>query len=209
MLVNGRSGDPALYIETLFEKRAIMLDLGDISSLSPRRIQRLEHVFVSHAHIDHFIGFDRLLRVLVGRDKTVCLYGPEGFIERFYHKLASYRWNLVDRFIADLTFVVTELDADQKIRIAELRLKNGFAIEPADGGQAVDGLLCADLHSESRPLSWNIALPAWHLRSRRRLTSMSGRIGSANWDYRLGRGCANSSERSPKTGATIIRSRSA
>ena len=69
MLVNGRTGDPALYIETLFEKRAILFDLGDITLLSPRKIRRLEHVFVSHAHIDHFIGFDRLLRVLVGRDK--------------------------------------------------------------------------------------------------------------------------------------------
>ena len=59
-LVNGRSGDPALYIETLFEKRAILFDLGDISNLPPRKIQRLEHIFVSHTHIDHFIGFDRL-----------------------------------------------------------------------------------------------------------------------------------------------------
>jgi ribonuclease BN (tRNA processing enzyme) len=68
-LVNGRSGDPGLYVETLFEKRAVLFDLGDISILSPRKIHRLGHVFVSHAHIDHFIGFDRLLRVLVGREK--------------------------------------------------------------------------------------------------------------------------------------------
>jgi len=58
-LVNGRSGDPALYIETLFEKRAILFDLGDISNLPPRKIQRLEHIFVSHTHIGHFIGFDQ------------------------------------------------------------------------------------------------------------------------------------------------------
>ena len=76
MLINGRTGDPALYIETLFEQRAILFDLGDITSLSPRKIRRLEHVFVSHAHIDHFFGFDRLLRVLVGRDKRIHLYGP-------------------------------------------------------------------------------------------------------------------------------------
>jgi len=43
-LVNGRFGDPALYVETLFEKRAILFDLGDITALSPRKIQRLEHV---------------------------------------------------------------------------------------------------------------------------------------------------------------------
>ena len=70
-LVNGRIGDPALYLETLFERRAILFDLGDLSNLPTRKLQRLEHVFVSHAHIDHFIGFDRLLRVLVGREKSL------------------------------------------------------------------------------------------------------------------------------------------
>ena len=65
-LVNGRTGDPALYVETLFEKGAIMFDLGDLSNLPPRKIQRLEHIFVSHAHIDHFFGFDRLLRFWSG-----------------------------------------------------------------------------------------------------------------------------------------------
>src|SRR5947209_17269087 len=33
--------------------------------------KRLEYVFVSHAHVDHFIGFDHLLRLLIGRDTTV------------------------------------------------------------------------------------------------------------------------------------------
>src|SRR5579884_1944341 len=81
-LVNGRSGDPALYVETLFEKRAILFDLGDITPLPPRKVQRLDHVFVSHTHIDHFIGFDRLLRLLVGRDKTLALYGQSGSSNR-------------------------------------------------------------------------------------------------------------------------------
>lgn len=144
VLVNGRSGDPALYIETLFEKRAIMLDLGDIGNLSPRKIQRLEHIFVSHAHIDHFIGFDRLLRVLIGREKTIRLYGPSGFIEHVHHKLAAYRWNLVDRFLVDLVFIVTEVDPDLAIHAAHLRLKNAFAIEPAKGGHLVDSVLCAE-----------------------------------------------------------------
>jgi ribonuclease Z len=39
-LVNRRSGDPALYIETLIAKPAILLDLGDISPLSPRDVMR-------------------------------------------------------------------------------------------------------------------------------------------------------------------------
>jgi ribonuclease Z len=96
-LVNGRSGDPAVFVETLFERHAILFDLGDVSRLTPRSIRRLEHVFVSHIHLDHFFGFDRLLRVLVGREKTLNFYGPQDFIDQVHHKLLAYRWNLVDR----------------------------------------------------------------------------------------------------------------
>jgi ribonuclease Z len=98
-LVNGRTGDPALYIETLFERRAILFDLGDISALSSRKVQRIGAIFVSHAHVDHFIGFDRLLRLLVGRDTRVSLYGPDGFIDHVQHKLQAYLWNLRGRLM--------------------------------------------------------------------------------------------------------------
>jgi ribonuclease Z len=141
-LVNGRSGDPALYVETLFERRAILFDLGDISTLAARKILRLEHVFVSHTHIDHFIGFDHMLRLLVGRDQTVNLYGPPGFIDHVHHKLQSYRWNLVDRFEADLRFIVTEIEPSMKARTARFRLKNAFAAEALGADCLREGVLC-------------------------------------------------------------------
>ena len=141
-LVNGRSGDPALYIETLFERRAILFDLGDVSVLPPRKLLRLEYVFVSHAHVDHFIGFDHLLRLLIGRDTTVRLYGPEGFVDQVHHKLQAYRWNLVDRFENDLVFLVTELDSSLRANTARLRLKNGFAIEAVSESRMISNVLC-------------------------------------------------------------------
>ena len=140
-LVNGRGGDPALYVETLFERRAILFDLGDIAALAPRKVQRLAHVFVSHTHIDHFIGFDRLLRLLVGREKTVNLWGPAGFIDQVGHKLQAYRWNLVDRFLCDLVFVVTEVDPALATRTARFRLKTAFAAEDLGAGKSADGVL--------------------------------------------------------------------
>jgi ribonuclease Z len=143
-LVNGRSGDPALYVETLFEKRAILFDLGDIAALSPRKLQRLEHVFVSHAHIDHFIGFDRLLRVLVGREKKINLYGPIGFIDHVHHKLRAYRWNLVDNFTCDLIFVVTEIDPSLATHTVRFRLKNAFAAEKAISGRIIEGVIYSE-----------------------------------------------------------------
>ena len=144
ILVNGRTGDPALYVETLFERGAILFDLGEIAALSPRKVQRLEHVFVSHAHIDHFVGFDRLLRLLVGREKTIRLYGPEGFIDNVHHKLRAYRWNLVDRYLSDLSFVVTEINSSLATRMSQFRLKAAFVEEPIGGGRIAGGVV----HSE-------------------------------------------------------------
>jgi ribonuclease Z len=143
-LLNGRFGDPALYVETLFEKRAILFDLGDIAVLSPRKILRLEHVFVSHVHIDHFIGFDRLLRVLVGRQKNVNLYGPSGFIDHVHHKLHAYRWNLVDRYVCDLVFAVTEIDSSFATRTVCFRLKCGFAGEEIDAPHVIGGVIYSE-----------------------------------------------------------------
>src|SRR3546814_15349560 len=70
---------------------------------------RIRDVFVSHTHIDHFIGFDQLLRILVGRDRTLRLFGPAGFLDQVEHRLAGYSWNLVHRYATDLVFVVTEI----------------------------------------------------------------------------------------------------
>jgi ribonuclease Z len=75
-LVNGTSGDPALYIDFEFRRRALMFDLGDITTLAPRHVLRVTDIFVSHAHMDHFIGFDRILRLMLGRTRRLRLYGP-------------------------------------------------------------------------------------------------------------------------------------
>ena len=143
VLVNGRAGDPALYVETIFERGTLLFDLGDIAPLTPCKVQRLDHVFVSHAHVDHFIGFDRLLRILVGREKIVRLYGPAGFVEQVRHKLAAYCWNLAERYAADLAFHVTEVGPDLTARAARLRLGTRFAIEPLGEGAIPDGVLFA------------------------------------------------------------------
>lgn len=143
-LVNGRYGDPAVYVETLFENRSLLFDLGDIASLSPRKIQRIERIFISHTHIDHFIGFDHLLRLLVGREKTVQLYGPSGLADAVHHKLQGYRWDLVEGYACDLVFDVSELTTSGALARMRFRLKTAFAPEPLGEVPAVDGLLCAE-----------------------------------------------------------------
>lgn len=94
-LVNGRAGDPALYVELLGLGRALLFDLGRLDRLKPAELLRVTHAFVSHAHVDHFFGFDHLLRLRVGHERHLKVFGPEGFLANVEGKLRGYTWNLV------------------------------------------------------------------------------------------------------------------
>jgi ribonuclease Z len=140
-LVNGVLGDPALYLDFRDERRALMFDLGDTGRLMPKRILRLTDVFVSHAHMDHFAGFDRVLRVCLGRHEGLRLYGPPGFIDQVEHKLAAYTWNLVERSPGDFTLSVCEVAPDWRLRAARFRANARFAREALAAGSAPGGVL--------------------------------------------------------------------
>ncbi|HMA67601.1 MAG TPA: ribonuclease Z [Desulfosalsimonadaceae bacterium] len=112
-LVNGDSGDPALFLPFSCQREAYLFDIGDTTPLSSRNLLKISHVFVSHTHMDHFIGFDRLLRLVLGRDKTLHFFGPEGFLANVEGKLAGYCWNLVNNYSNSLVIKAAEIDGSQ------------------------------------------------------------------------------------------------
>lgn len=130
-LLNGRDGDPGVYLEALHMPDAILLDCGDLSALAPRHLLRVGVLAVSHAHMDHWAGFDRLLRLLIGREKRLPVVGPAGFAERLFHRLQAYTWNLASRIPADLVFEVTEVTGTAACPRTRLRLHGGFRPEPS------------------------------------------------------------------------------
>src|SRR5205809_2701562 len=94
-LVNDPFGDPGMYVEIKWARRALLFDLGQNEVLGPTRLLRASDIFVSHTHMDHFIGFDRILRVALGRGKALRLFGPPGLIATVTRKLPGHPWNLV------------------------------------------------------------------------------------------------------------------
>jgi len=104
---------PVFLSPFLFEKRALLFDLGDVSKLSARNLLKISHVFVTHTHMDHFIGFDTLLRLLLGRDKEMYLFGPSDFIQKMEAKLSSYTWNLIENYENTLSIHVTEIKREK------------------------------------------------------------------------------------------------
>ncbi|MBI4688751.1 MAG: ribonuclease Z [Nitrospirae bacterium] len=97
-LVNNPFEDPCVHVRVLREKRAFLFDLGCISRLDPGDIQKITDVFVTHTHIDHFIGFDILLRSLLRREIPLRVFGPANIIGCIEGKLKGYTWNLISEY---------------------------------------------------------------------------------------------------------------
>jgi ribonuclease Z len=97
-LLNSPFGDPALYVGLQGEGKALLLDIGDISRAAPGLLFKITEVFVSHTHIDHFIGIDHLLRLNLARKRVLHLYGPPGIIAGMTGKLRGYTWNLTQNY---------------------------------------------------------------------------------------------------------------
>lgn len=97
-MINSPFGDPGLFVEILWEHRALLFDMGELGEIRPTKLLKISHAFVSHTHIDHFIGFDTLVRFMLNREKTLKIYGPPGFLNNIQGKLSGYTWNLTAEY---------------------------------------------------------------------------------------------------------------
>lgn len=159
-LINAPFGDPGVLVDLKFERRALLFDLGDLAALPTRKMLRVTDVFVSHAHMDHFAGFDRLLRVCLGRDTGVRLYGPPGFIGQVEHKLSAYTWNLVDNYEAAFVVRVDEVHPDGRVARARFSSRKRFVREDEPDGRAPGGLLLEDPLFRVRSLFLDHGIPS-------------------------------------------------
>lgn len=98
---------------------------GTCNELSVGELQKIDHVFFSHFHLDHIAGLDHFIRVNYNRiTKPVHIWGPESATNIIFHRLNSFTWNLIDDvpsqwFIHEIT--------PQKITTTELRASEAFA----------------------------------------------------------------------------------
>ena len=139
-LVHDPFGDPGLYVSLLFERRGLLFDMGDLQPLSARKLLKTSHAFITHAHMDHFIGFDQMLRICLGREKALHLFGPPPITDQAAHKLSAYSWNLVENYTADFQIIVTEVDERER-RTTRFRTRAAFRREETTAAPLSDGLL--------------------------------------------------------------------
>jgi len=149
-LINVPFGDPGVYVDLVFERRALLFDLGDLSPLPPRKLLRISDVFVTHRHMDHFAGFDDLLRCLFGREKTVNIYGPAGMIDAVERKLKAYSWNLITGYEGNPVFRATEVDEIGRVVTESFPGRTGFEREGQSQSASDGGLLLREPGLEVR-----------------------------------------------------------
>lgn len=137
-LVNDPFGDPALYVRLAHRGEALLFDCGDLHPLTTRDILKVREVYISHAHIDHLIGFDVLLRAFLHQEGPLHLYGPPGLADRIAGRLSGYTWNLVAGY--PLTLSVTEWGPKGGRRVA-FRAEHSFRPEDEEPVRVEDGLL--------------------------------------------------------------------
>ncbi len=109
-LVNEPDDDAALFVSLTNRAEAFLFDCGTLHPVRIRDLQRIERVFVSHTHIDHFIGFDHLLRMQLFCPQTTTIYGPQGITSQVGSRLRGYAWNLVEK--SDLVIETVEICPD-------------------------------------------------------------------------------------------------
>jgi ribonuclease Z len=93
--LHGATGDPGAWIDLPDEGRALLLDVPSITHVPHRKLLRVAHAVVTHTHMDHYVGFDHLLRIALRRDDTLTVTGPEGFLASVRGKVSAYTWNLI------------------------------------------------------------------------------------------------------------------
>jgi ribonuclease Z len=131
-LVNEAFSDPSLFLDFRFGRRALLFDIGDLTPLAPREIARVTHVFVSHMHMDHFAGFDRLLRLKLHQTDTIHFTGPPGLGDAVDAKLRAYTWNLLDEGSADFAIVAFEWSQEGFGQGFIFRARDAFRRREAD-----------------------------------------------------------------------------
>ena len=112
-------------------RRVVLLDCGDLRRVTQGVLRRVSDLLVSHAHLDHFGDFPRLLRARMGpHGGRLRLWGPPPFLAQVRAALGAFSWNLLGDF--PLLLEVGEVDREGSRRARFTARTGGFTEGPAE-----------------------------------------------------------------------------
>lgn len=107
--------DPFVYVERTDIKESFLFDCGLRVRGNYRKVRRLWGLFITHAHIDHLVGFDHLIRSLLNESLTLRIFGPPGILTKIAGKLTAYDWDRA--YDQTLILRVTELGRTERLTV--------------------------------------------------------------------------------------------
>ena len=154
-LINPPFEDPALFVEILWEHRALLFDIGELGKYRPAKLMKISHAFVSHTHIDHFLGFDTLVRLMLNREKVLKVFGPPGFISNVHGKLSGYTWNLTGGY--PFSVLAAEVHPE-RVHFQNFRCQDRFT-PGEEREECFHGILDEDSHLQIRAAHLDHSIP--------------------------------------------------
>ena len=128
-----------------------MIDCGEATQIQLRRFkckfQKIDHIFISHLHGDHFLGLPGLLASmhLLGRKQELCVYAPPALEEiiRLINSQSDTVLNYPIRFIHTNDSGLHQLYEDNKVEVYSFPLRHrikttGFIFREKPGLRNVD-----------------------------------------------------------------------
>lgn len=144
------------------KNRIFLIDCGEGTQVQLRKnkikFSKINQVFISHLHGDHFFGLIGLISTfsLLGRTTDLHIYGPKGIKEIILLQLRlSNSWTNYDLYFHELESEVSEtIFEDEKVVVTTIPLKhrvytNGFLFQEKLGERKLnmDAILNHDIES--------------------------------------------------------------
>jgi ribonuclease Z len=102
-------------------------------------VQAIDHLFLSHMHMDHISGFDAFFRVNFGRtNRPNHIWGPAGSARILSHRFQGYWWSHAAELTG--TWFVHDID-ETTIHTWRFEAREAFAVMHDQGVQSYDGTI--------------------------------------------------------------------
>lgn len=115
-----------------YNSRFFLFDCGEGTQIQLRKyglsLQKIDHIFISHAHGDHYLGLAGLISSmnLLGREKKLTVYCPPGIrkVIEMHFELANSRSSFPINFVYTQTENEAILYEDQHVTVRSFPVKH-------------------------------------------------------------------------------------
>lgn len=117
----------------------LLFDCGAdvLSTLSPGEIRAIDHLFLSHLHMDHISGFDAFFRMNFQRTEVANhVWGSPGTARILHHRFQGFWWSHATETSG--TWFVHDVGEDE-VRDYRFQAREAFAVMHEAGGRANTG----------------------------------------------------------------------